>query len=142
MSDDLERNLRDLAFTYHEAKDHLLRSLEPLIHDIVGQVLPEIAKNSLPPIVAERLDGFARLHLNQPIELAVSAQDHDAVQALLPPKTLFPLNVVKDPSMKHGQIRLRSGKLGCDIDMPALLSDIQGAVDDFFTLTTRKQAHV
>ena len=52
---DLARNLQSLGFTYQEARIHILRSIEPLLQEMVGRLLPELARESLAPIVLEAL---------------------------------------------------------------------------------------
>ncbi len=55
MTAELARNLQSLSFTYHEGRAHVLKAIEPLLGELVGRVLPEIARELLAPLVLETL---------------------------------------------------------------------------------------
>ena len=52
---DLARNLQQLSFTYQEARAHILKAVEPLLEEMVNRRLPDTARETLAPLVLERM---------------------------------------------------------------------------------------
>lgn len=48
-------NIRDVSFTYQEALGAVTSGLEPLLHEICNQILPEISRNAIAGYVVEVL---------------------------------------------------------------------------------------
>ena len=78
---DLARNLQSLGFSYHEARAHVLKALEPLLRQITGQLLPELARDSLAPMVLEILMPLAEKLADTPITLVLNPAARPAVEA-------------------------------------------------------------
>ena len=72
---DLARSLQALGFTYQEARSHVLKSLAPLMQDMVGKLLPEMAREALAPTVLETLMPLAEQLADEPVTLVVNAGD-------------------------------------------------------------------
>ncbi len=51
---DLARNLQQLSFTYQEARSHILKAVEPLLEEMVGRLLPDMARETLAPLCWNR----------------------------------------------------------------------------------------
>ena len=43
-------NLRDVSFTYQEALSAVTAGLEPILHEICNQILPEVSRQSCAPL--------------------------------------------------------------------------------------------
>ena len=65
LSADLAQNLGDLAFTFHEARAHVLKGVEPLLRQMVSRILPDVARHALPGLVVEMLQAG---HVGNPHE--------------------------------------------------------------------------
>jgi flagellar biosynthesis/type III secretory pathway protein FliH len=55
----LSQNLQLLTFTYTEARNHVLRAVQPLLRAMAESVLPELAKTTLAEMVLEQLMAIA-----------------------------------------------------------------------------------
>lgn len=138
ISADFANNLRDLSFSFHEARAHVLAGAEPLIRDMVARVLPEIARATLPQIVGERIDAILQETADRPVRLMVSPATRPALEQILPSDPGFPLEVVEEPTLGEGQIFLRAGTVEQGIDLGRVLTEITALVDDYFTLSEKE----
>lgn len=129
---DLARNLQSLSFTYHEARAHILRAIEPLLEQIVGRLLPDLARETLAPIVLEVLLPLAEKMADTPITLVLNPAARAGVEALLEKATAIPLTLVEEPSLGEGQVYLRLGASETHIDLDRATAEIATAVRGFF----------
>ena len=129
---DLGRNLQALGFTYHEARTHVLKSLEPLLLKITGKLLPELARLSLAPMLLETLMPLAEGLADAPITLVLNPAARPAVEALLEPATGLPLTIVEEPTLGEGQAWLRLGATETHVDLDSATEKIAAAVRSFF----------
>lgn len=136
---DLAQNLQDLSFTYAEAHRNMMAALEPLLSDMVGKVLPDLAKASLGPIVVGLLMPAAGSMAAVPVELAVSPATRAIVAPMLADAGSLPLTLVEDPLLSAGQAFLRFAEKETRIDLDAVVAAIARAVAAFFEMETGKE---
>ena len=80
VSADLARSLQSLSFTYHEARSHVLKAVEPLLRQVVSQLLPAIAKAALAAKVLEVLMPLAEGLVDAPITLMLNPAARRAIE--------------------------------------------------------------
>ncbi len=131
---DLARNLQILGFTFHEARTHVLRALEPILQEMVGRLLPELARETIAPIVLDVLMPLAESMADAPVALVLNPRARPAVEALLAQATGMPLTIVEEPSLGEGQVYLRLGNTETQIDLDRATAEITAAVRGFFEL--------
>lgn len=131
---DFARNLQSLGFTYQEAKMHVLRSLEPLLQEIVGRLLPDLARESLAPIVLQALIPMAETLADAPVTVVLNPAARQAVEALLVQATGIPLTLIEEPTLGEGQVYLRMGEAETKVDLDRATTEITAAVRGFFDL--------
>jgi flagellar assembly protein FliH len=131
---DLARNLQSLGFTYQEARKHVLRALEPLLQEMVGRLLPELARETLAPIVLDVLMPMAERMADAPVTLVLNPVARPAIEALLEQATGMPMTIVEEPSLGEGQVYLRIGATETRIDLNRATAEITAAVRGFFEL--------
>lgn len=134
ISADLAANLADLAFTYHEARGHVLRQLESLVTDTFAKVLPDCAKATLPSMVWEHVNRIATEAAGAPVTVLVAPGSQEMFESLLPLDPGFPVTVVEEPTLTEGQVFIRSQKGETAIDQATALAEIGAAVRQFFQL--------
>jgi hypothetical protein len=135
---DLARNLEDLSFTYAEAHSHVLGALEPLLRDMVGKVLPAMARDTLGSIVIEQLLPIARELAGVPIEVVVCRASRALVEPLIAAGAIVPLTVSEEPTLGEGQVYLRFADRERRIDLDGVIAAIGAAVADFFQIEQEK----
>lgn len=135
---DLARHLQALSFTYHEAREHVLKALEPLLSEMTGRLLPAVARAALGPLVAETLRPLAAEAAAAPLTLVTGPASRPVVEAVLAAEGGLPVTVVEESSLGEGQVYLRFGASETRIDLDRAVSQIAGAVRDFFSLTGKE----
>ena len=129
---DLARNLQTLSFTYHEARAHILKSVQPLLMQVVTQLLPEVARESLAPAVLEALMPLTEKMAEAPVTLVINPASRAAVEAVLTQATGLPVEVLEEPTLGEGQAFLRLGTVEAQVDLDQATADIAAAVRGFF----------
>ena len=131
---DLARNLQTLSFTYHEARAHILKSVEPLLLQVVSQLLPEIARESLAPSVLEALMPLAEKLGDAPVTLVINPASRAPVESVLAQATGLPIEVQEEPTLGEGQAYLRMGSVETHVNLDQATADIAAAVRGFFDM--------
>lgn len=135
IQEDFGRNLRNLSFTYNEARMHVLRSIEPLLHEMTSRLLPEMAREALAPVVLETLMPMVEELADAPIHLVVNPVVRQSIEALLDQATGMPLIIREEPSLPAGQVYLRLGDTEAKVDLDQATQNITAAVRSFFGLS-------
>ncbi|MBC7736343.1 MAG: flagellar biosynthesis protein [Candidatus Saccharibacteria bacterium] len=131
---ELARNLQALGFSYHEARTHILKAIEPLMLQIVGRLLPEIARQTLAPIVLETLMPLAEGLGDAPVTLVLNPASRAAVETLVEQATGLPMTIQEEPTLGEGQVYIKLGTQEAQIDLDQATADIAAAVRGFFEL--------
>lgn len=132
ISADFAANLADLAFTYHEARGHVLRQLESLVTDTFAKVLPDCAKVVLPRLVWDHVNRIAMEAAGAPITVLVAPGSRQVFESMLPIDPGFPVMVVEEPTLTEGQVFIRSQKGELAVDQCSAFAEISAAVHQFF----------
>ncbi|MCB6177930.1 flagellar biosynthesis protein [Rhodobacter sp. Har01] len=132
---DLARNLQQLSFTYQEARSHILKALEPLLSEMVNRLLPETARETLAPLVLERIMPMAEDLADQPVTLVLNPAVRPAVEGLIEQATGLPLTIEEEPTLSDGQVYLRLGGTEAKVDLTRVTAEISAAVRGFFQLS-------
>lgn len=135
------RNLQALSFTYHEARNHVLRALSPLLAEVAARLLPQIAHAALPALVAEALAPYAEIAAEAPVLIRLHPANRQRVEALVGVSPGLPLHVCEDADLPVGQIWLQLGETETRVDIEAALTTIRVAMDDFFQFKPKDADH-
>ncbi|PKP75222.1 MAG: flagellar biosynthesis protein [Alphaproteobacteria bacterium HGW-Alphaproteobacteria-6] len=131
---DLGRNLQDMAFSYHEARSHVLRALEPLLHDMVTKVLPAIAREALGQMVLEQLRPVAEGLSDAPVTVTANPANRAVIEAIVIGQAAIPMTFCGEPSLGEGQVYLRFGAAESRVDLDGVIATIAAAVSAFFQI--------
>lgn len=138
---ELEASFKDLSFSFHEARNHILQGIEPLIREVVDKILPTFSKQGLPDLVAERLNAALGEATDRPVVLSVSPASRAAVEAALPSSPGFPITIKEESTLSDGQVFLNFGASEESLDLDETLSSLQIAVREFFEINKKAQNH-
>jgi flagellar biosynthesis/type III secretory pathway protein FliH len=141
MRTELGRNMQALSFTFHEARTHVLRALAPLLEEMTGRLLPELAREALAPLVLEALMPLAEKLSEAPVTIVLNPAARPAVEALLEQATALPFTLLDEPSLGEGQVYLRLGDTETRLDLDRATAEITAAVRGFFELTQQERKH-
>ncbi|ALI55678.1 hypothetical protein [Celeribacter marinus] len=131
---ELERNLQDLGFTFHEARSHIIKSLEPLLVEMTEKVLPELVSQTLGQSIIDEILPFADSLSDSPVEIMICPSNKVALTALLTGSLPMAVTIVEEPSLTEGQVFLRLGTKERKIDLDGAIGKIRAAIDAAFTL--------
>lgn len=137
---DLGRNLAEMAFNYRDARRHILSALEPLLQDMVGKVLPAVARQSLGHVILEELRPVAGQLAGAPLEVRTSPACRDQVEVLLKGASDLPLSVLAEPTLSDGQAYIRSPGHEAKVDLDGVVQAIATAVAAFFQAEQEEDA--
>ncbi|WP_371168274.1 flagellar biosynthesis protein [Aliiroseovarius sp. 2305UL8-7] len=135
------RNLEDLGFTFHEARSHVLGSLEPMLNALVETLLPEVLQDTLIHVVNEEIMPLAAEAADRPIELRVSSKSRSVLDPLMIRVPTSPLEIREDDTLPDGQVFLRSATAERCIDFSAALSRIRDAVAALYDINDKAFEH-
>jgi len=138
---DFARNLQDLGFTFHEAKSHVMKSLEPLLIEVVSKVLPQLVSETLSQTILEELLPFAEEASDVSVQIVVASSGRAAIEALIDTSLTIPLEIIEEPSLADGQVYLRMGELEKKIDMNGAIERIGTAIKSVYALNEEALKH-
>ena len=141
IQNDFARNLQSLSFTFQEARMHVLRALEPLLHEIVISLLPQMARDSLASVALETLLPLADQMADAPVTLVLNPASRAAVEALLDQAAGLPLTVHEEPTLGECQVYIRLGDVETRVDLGRATADIARAVHDFFDISEKEHRY-
>lgn len=137
---DLAENLKDISFTFHEARAQILRALEPLIQALFSQILPEALKHSMPEIIAERLGELLAKEVDVNFSIAVAPGLESLVSSHLSLIPDFSVQVETDLKLSEGQVIFRTSTGDHLIDFARALEAMEITVSEFFATILKEAA--
>lgn len=135
------RNLQELSFTFHEARAHVIQTMEPLLTEIVGTLLPALVAESLGDTVLQELQPLIEACADTPIDLAVAPESRPALERRLPEPALATVRITEEPSLAAGQVYLRMGRTERKIDLSGAQDRIVQAIRALFAQNERILKH-
>ncbi|MFB2531488.1 hypothetical protein ACEYYB_13295 [Paracoccus sp. p4-l81] len=126
------RQLQDSAFSYHEARQAILTAIEPVLETMVRAVLPDIARATLGPQLAQALQGELARHSDTPLRLRHHPGVADLMIDVIGQQTGLRLDLIPDPGLSPGQFLLERGDSQIEVDLDGLCRDIRERIGTFF----------
>ena len=141
ISADFAHTLQDLSFTYHEAKAHLTKAIEPLLREMVSKILPGTRAAALATTVVEVVRKEIEAATDVPVEIVVNPSQRAALEALLSADAPLPVTVSEETTLGDGQAFLRFGDTEHSVDLDDAMTRIQEAVEGFLQLNEEVRDH-
>ncbi len=128
----LAQCIEGLNFTYHEARGHVLRAMEPLLLAVMGQVLPKAAKAALVPRLVEELMPLADRAGAAPVVLQVPPGMAAIFEAGFEGHPLPPLQIVECADLPPGRAEFSHGTRQVGVDLGDVAARCAAAVEEFY----------
>lgn len=141
ISAELANNLQHLAFTYQEARTHVLRAIRPVLIELTTRLLPEVAREAVAPVVLDTLMPLLDEASEQPVQIVLNPQARAAVDRLLTRAAGLPLLIEEEPTLGEGQVYIRMAQREFRIDLDLATRDIIRAVHEFFDYSEKDGKH-
>ena len=132
---ELVQTLTEMGFGFAEARLALLSALEPLFEALTGTLLSDLADDLFQARLVSALNEAAGRQLGQPIRLAVSPGQVEAVARLLPRVGGIALDVQPDTRLAPRSALISQGTSEEAIDLDAVLTGISQILDSVGTAT-------
>jgi flagellar assembly protein FliH len=129
IGEEFARNLRDLSFTFHEARAHVLSGVAPVLRAAFQSLFPALIGEALAARVHEALEADVGAAAQQPVRICVSPADAGALRRLLVSVETLPCDLHEEPTLASGQVFFVLGAREVEIDLAAALDAATDALD-------------
>ncbi|MDA5092829.1 flagellar biosynthesis protein [Aliiroseovarius sp. KMU-50] len=137
ISAEFARNIQDLGFTFHEARSHVMKSLEPLLAGMVEKVLPNLVSETIGQAIVEELLPIAADAADAPIQVVIYPDGRETLDALLTQNTSLPLEIIEEDTLAEGQVYLKMGSIEKQIDLTGAIHSIGQAISGLYTINEK-----
>ncbi|MFN4130017.1 MAG: flagellar biosynthesis protein [Paracoccaceae bacterium] len=141
ISSELANNLQQMAFTFQEARAHILKSVQPVLTQLCTQLLPPIAREVLAPVVLDTIMPLIDNLVDQPVHVVLNPAARMGVERLMSQAAGLPLLIVEEPTLGEGQVYLRLGEVEHRVDLDHAVAELTRAVHDFFEYSEKDGGH-
>lgn len=138
---ELANNLQHLAFTFQEARTHVVKSVQPVLIQLCTQLLPSLAKEVLAPVILDTIMPLIEDQVDNPVRLVMNPIARPAVERFLTQAAGLPLVIVEEATLGEGQVYLRLGDIEHRIDLDTAVAQLSRAVHDFFGYSEKDDDH-
>jgi len=137
VSVELGRNLQELSFTFHEARTQVLKDMRIVFEELISKILPKVAAQTLPRVIAEQINEIAGNDISSHIELRVHPSSESIVRQFVAAQSHLKVKVVAEPSFGEGQARLVFIGGEQNIDLSKVLEIAAQKIEGFFNLNEK-----
>lgn len=137
----LDNRLDELAFTFHEARAHVMRELGPLLDAIVRSAVPRILHDTLGTRLTELFTEMAEDAAEGEIHILTAPGEADNVTAALDGRARFPVLVRDDETLAPGSLHVRLGTAERALNLDALETSLTDALAALDTLNKETLSH-
>lgn len=138
---ELGQNLQDLSFTYQEAYGHVLKSMSPLLEEIVNVFLPGMIEDALGRQLISQLKSLASDIGQAPVSIYVHPDVVETLSSLAEADFAFPVAFSGDASLTNAQAEIRFSETSKQIDLNEVLSTVRDSVEGFIYDTKRTMSN-
>lgn len=135
----LAEALQEIKFTYFEARQHVLKSLRPVLEAMVDTALPQAVATSLGAHVVELLQGFST-KLESTAVLTCAPENETMLREAADTAVDFPIEIVTEATLTANQVVLHFEEGQSRIDLDATLASIRTSIDEFYADPTEEYA--
>lgn len=128
LNEEVVRNLRDLSFTYHEARVHVTAAMEALLMELVETFFPALMSEALAQRVLNLLGGEAQNAGNVPLKIRAAPGNVEELRALLENAKPVPFEIEEEPALADGQVHWAFGAVEREIDLADVLDGVRAAL--------------
>ncbi|UWP98244.1 FliH/SctL family protein [Aliiroseovarius crassostreae] len=137
ISAEFARNLQDLGFTFHEARSHIMKSLEPLLANMVEKVLPSLVSDTIGHAIVEEILPLAADAADSPMQVVIYPGGRDMLEALLSQNTSVPIELIEEETLAEGQVYIRMGATEKQIDLSGAIHRIGEAISGLYQINEK-----
>ncbi len=137
ISAEFARNLQDLGFTFHEARSHVMKSLEPLLASMIEKVLPSLVSDTIGQAIIEEILPLAAEAADNPIQVLIYPNGREMLDTLLAQNATVPIEVIEEDTLADGQVYIRMGNTEKQIDLSGAVHRIGEAITGLYAINEK-----
>ncbi|KPQ06423.1 MAG: flagellar assembly protein FliH [Rhodobacteraceae bacterium HLUCCA12] len=137
----VERQLEGLSFTYHEARGHVLRALEPVLDAMLATIVPEAARASIVPEVIGQILPLAHDASEAPVTLQIGPGMRAEFDAALRGLVLPPLDIRESPDLRPEQAEIAFDTRLTRVDLSHAAEALRGAIARYYQIQFEESRH-
>lgn len=138
---EIARTLATMGFTLQEARQQVILSMRPLIEAVVAQILPVLARESLPQLVLDALVPLVEERAGTPLQMRLNPAARAAIEKHLLRAAAPDFVIVEDTALTPGQVVITVGDAGARIDLDTVAGDIATAMRDFHEILSTERSN-
>lgn len=139
LGDDLAQNIRDMSFTYEEARAEVLNAIGPLLTSISEQLLPVLAQAAVKPVVDAELRPLLDHLAGQAVRLTAAPETCRQLEKLAENHADLDIRFHAEPAYGLGRVSLNFAGEGREIDLSKAAEAIAKAISDFCDAPARSE---
>lgn len=141
LSSTLSQNLEQIEFTLIEAQTQLLKTMKPVLEEIMKTLLPGLQSEGLRALVVDEIETLLKTNASKDISLVVSEQDEMTVAAFLnSSRALSDIGLITKDTLAEGQAYVSCATLQRKIDVTQAIREFQSHADSFLNQPELEQA--
>ena len=137
----LDVRLEELAFTFHEARAHVMRALHPLLEAMVHSAVPKVLHDTLGARLTELVSDMAEEAADAEILVMAAPGEAEGVAAALEGRVRFPVSIHEEDTIASGMLHLRLGSSARELDMTAIETALANALSALDTINEETLSH-
>ncbi|WP_375262465.1 hypothetical protein [Palleronia sp.] len=137
----LDSRLEELAFTFHEARAHVMRGLHPLLDAIVRSAVPRILHDTLAVRLTELFTDLAEDAADAEIHILTALNEAEGVAEMLEDRVRFPVTIREDATLAPGTFHVRLGECARELDLGAIETALAAALEALDTINEETLSH-
>ena len=137
----VEQQLAALSFTYHDARGHVLRALEPVLSAMLETLIPEAARAAVIPQIIAHLLPLAQGVSEAPVSLRIAPGSRDDCAAALSGLVLPPLEIIECAELGPGQAGIGFDQKEIQVDLAQAAQELRSAISRFYQLQPEETRH-
>ncbi len=131
IGEELAATLQQVSFTFHDAQAKVMNALRPLFHQVAETLLPELARATLPHLIAEQLTSLASDQSGETLTLTVSDHDRPAIEATLSRYGNYSVRILSRPDFPAGRAEISAVQEERRIDLGDVIQEMTQALEAF-----------
>lgn len=138
---DLARHFQEMSFSFHEARAHLVQSIEPLLEEILQVFLPDVVRATMGERILQTLEPLIAEASSTPVEIRVAPGQKDSIESRLSGAPLSSFSIAEEETLSDGQAFLRLGKAERKVDLTEAMNDVRASLHAISQLNEKALDH-
>lgn len=129
--------LQEAGFAYFEARQHIFKSMRPLLEAMIDQVMPVMARETFAATIIEHIQKIAE-ETEPPMHILCAPETASQLESILEKHVSFPVEIRTEDTLTESQAVLKFSEGQTNIDLSSVIDDLKVAISDFYNLNDQE----